>query len=66
LGNGTFNNDVVDVSLIVVALSFGVESMLEPPVIVRIVPWVGKVLDCYGGSWICGGGGGRGLASIST
>jgi hypothetical protein len=33
---------------------------LEPPVIVRIVPRVGKVLGCSGGSWICGrcGGGG--------
>jgi hypothetical protein len=40
--------------------------MLEPPVIVRIVPWVGKVSDCCGGSWICGRGGGGGLASVLT
>jgi hypothetical protein len=33
------------------------KSMLEPPVIVRIVLWVGKVLGCCGGSWICSGGG---------
>jgi hypothetical protein len=38
--------------------------MLEPLVIVRIVPWVGKVSDCCAGSWICAGGGGGELASV--
>jgi hypothetical protein len=40
--------------------------VLEHPVIVRIMPWVGKVSSCCGGSWICGGGGGKGLASVLT
>jgi hypothetical protein len=31
--------------------------VLEPSVIVRIVPWVEKASGHYGGSWICGGGG---------
>jgi hypothetical protein len=39
---------------------------MEPPVIVRIVLWVGKVSGCYRGSWICGRGGGRGLTSVLT
>jgi hypothetical protein len=33
------------------------KSVLEPPVIVRIVTWVGKISDCCGGSQFCGGGG---------
>jgi hypothetical protein len=37
---------------------------LEPPVIVRIVPWVEKTSFGYWGSWVCGGGGGGGLASF--
>jgi hypothetical protein len=39
---------------------------LESPVIVRIVPWVGKVSSYCGGSWTCGSGGGGGLASVLT
>jgi hypothetical protein len=35
-------------------------------VIVRIVPWVGKVSVCCGGSWICGGVRGGRLASVLT
>jgi hypothetical protein len=42
------------------------KSVLEPPVIVRIVPWVGKVSDSYEGSWICGGVCGGKLASVLT
>jgi hypothetical protein len=41
------------------------KSGLEPLVIVRIVPWVGKASAYCGGSWICGRGG-RGLASVLT
>jgi hypothetical protein len=37
---------------------------LEPPVIVRIMPWVGKSLFGCWGSWVCDGGGGGGLASF--
>jgi hypothetical protein len=40
--------------------------VLEPLVIVRIVPWVGKVSGCCGGSWICGRGGGGGLTLVLT
>jgi hypothetical protein len=40
--------------------------VLEPPVIVRIVTWVGKVSFGCWGSWVYGGGGGGGggLASF--
>jgi hypothetical protein len=34
------------------------KSVFEPPVIVRIVSWMGKVSGCYGGSCTSGGGGG--------
>jgi hypothetical protein len=40
--------------------------VLEPLVIVRIVPLVGKVSSHCGASWICGGGGGDGLTSVLT
>jgi hypothetical protein len=40
--------------------------VLEPPVIVKIVSWVGKVSVCCGDSWICGRGGGGGLGSVLT
>jgi hypothetical protein len=40
--------------------------VLQPHVIVRIVPWVGKVSDYGGGSWICDEGGGGGLALVLT
>jgi hypothetical protein len=65
LDNGAFDNYMIDLPVIVSALSLGI-SVLGPPVIVRIVSWVGKVLGCCGGSWICGGGGGGGLASVLT
>jgi hypothetical protein len=40
------------------------KSALEPPVILRIVPWVGKVSFSYGGSQICSGSGGGGLVFV--
>jgi hypothetical protein len=41
--------------------------VFEPLVIVSMVPWVGKVLVCCGGSWACCGGGGRGgFGSVLT
>jgi hypothetical protein len=40
--------------------------VFEPPVILRIVSWVGKVSDCCECSWICGGGGSGGLDSVLT
>jgi hypothetical protein len=41
--------------------------VFEPPVIVIMVPWVGKFLGCCGGSWTCGRGGGGGvLVSVLT
>jgi hypothetical protein len=44
--------------------------VFEPPVIVSMVPWVEKFLDCCKGSWTCGGGGsgggGGGLVSGLT
>jgi hypothetical protein len=33
------------------------KSVLDPLGIMRIVPWVGKVSVCGGGSRACGGGG---------
>jgi hypothetical protein len=35
-------------------------SVFEPPVIVSMVPWVGKFSGCYGGSCACCGAGGNG------
>jgi hypothetical protein len=57
LGNRTFDSYMIDLSIIVSLLPFGVKSVLEPLVIMRIVPWVGKVSVCYRGSRTCGGGG---------
>jgi hypothetical protein len=48
LGNGVFDSYVIYFSVIVPALSLGVK-VGEPPVIVRIVPWVGKAsFGCWG------------------
>jgi hypothetical protein len=41
LDNGAFDNYMIDLPVIVSALSLGI-SVLGPPVIVRIVSWVGK------------------------
>jgi hypothetical protein len=41
--------------------------VFEPPVIVSMVPWVGKFSSCCRGSWTCGeGGGGGGLVLVLT
>jgi hypothetical protein len=42
------------------------KSVLEPPLIVRIVPCVGKVSAFCIGSWIFGRGGCGGLDSVLT
>jgi hypothetical protein len=62
LGNGAFDNNVVDLPIIVLCCLLVSKSVLESPLIMRIVPWVGKLLDCYRGLQICSRGGGR-LAS---
>jgi hypothetical protein len=61
LGVGAFDNDVIDLPVIVSSLPLVVKIDVGAPVIVRIVPWVGKVLVCCRGSQICCGGGGGGL-----
>jgi hypothetical protein len=40
------------------------KSVFEPPVIVKIMPCVGKASTCCGGSWFCCGGWGGGLALV--
>jgi hypothetical protein len=52
LSNRTFDSDVIDLPVIIVALSLGVKINIGASVIVRIVPWVGKVSACCGDSWI--------------
>jgi hypothetical protein len=46
LGNGAFDNYVIYFSVVVSTLSFGVNVSIRAPVIVRIVPCVGKVSVC--------------------
>jgi hypothetical protein len=64
--NKTFDSDVIDLPIKVATLTLSVEVGVGTSVIVRIVPWVGKVLACCRGSWISGGGSSGGLASVLT
>jgi hypothetical protein len=50
---GLFDDHMIDLS----------EVVLEPPRMVRIVPWVGNLSLCCGSSRICSGGGRAGLGS---
>jgi hypothetical protein len=63
LGNGTFDDNVIDLPIVVSLLPLGIEIGVGASVIIRIVPWVGKLLVYCGGSWICSGGGGGRLGS---
>jgi hypothetical protein len=42
MGNGAFDRYMIYLSIVLSVLSFGVEIGMEPPMIVRIVTWVGK------------------------
>jgi hypothetical protein len=64
LGDGAFDIDVIELSVIVSMLPLLSKLVLEPPVIVRTVPWVGKLSVCYSGSRICNGGDRGGLVML--
>jgi hypothetical protein len=67
LGNGAFDSDMVNLTIILPTLPLVLKSMFEPLVIVRIVPRVGKVSSCCEGSWACcRSGGGVGFGSFLT
>jgi hypothetical protein len=46
LGNGAFDGNMIDLPMVISMLPLGIKIVLEPPVIVRIVLWVGKLLVC--------------------
>jgi hypothetical protein len=48
-GYRAFDSDLIALFVIVSVLSLGFKSVLKPLVIMRIVPWVGKVSDCWRG-----------------
>jgi hypothetical protein len=64
LGNEAFHSYVIYFSVIVPHCHLMSKLVLEPSVIVRIVPWIGKASIDNWGSWVCGGGEGGGLASF--
>jgi hypothetical protein len=53
LGDRTFNNDMVNLAIVISALPFGFESVLVPLVMVSMVQWVGKFSGCCVGSCAC-------------
>jgi hypothetical protein len=55
-GNGAFDGHVIDLFVVVSSLPLVLKYVLVPPMMVRIVPWVGKLSFCCGGLWICSRG----------
>jgi hypothetical protein len=64
LSDGAFDSYVIYFSEVISVLSFGLEVGVAASNNYKDCAMGGKASGCYGGSWICGGGGG--LASALT